>query len=278
MSELNDMTCGEMADVAAELALGVLTGRERAMAIAHLDRCDDCRESVRQLMATGEQLLELLPPAEPPAGFETRVLERIGLPAPAQGEARGADSYPQLISRRGSSAPARRGPATGGTRPRPDQHRAGPPSAPPAGPGGTRRPGRMRRLLAATAVGLAVIVAGLGGWRIGVGTAPAASSAAGPLMSASLLSATHQEVGEIYVYSGRSTWLYMSVDLGSGDEAVSCQVVGKDGQVSKIGSFQLADGYGSWGSPDPGNVGPLSGARIVSANGTVLATAAFATT
>jgi hypothetical protein len=98
------------------------------------------------------------------------------------------------------------------------------------------------------------------------------------LMSASLLSATHQEVGEIYVYSGRSTWLYMSVDLGSGDEAVSCQVVGKDGQVSKIGSFQLADGYGSWGSPDPGNVGPLSGARIVSANGTVLATAAFATT
>jgi hypothetical protein len=136
----------------------------------------------------------------------------------------------------------------------------------------------MRRVLATVAVGLAVIVAGLGGWRIGVGTAPAASSAAGPLMSASLLSATHQEVGEIYVYSGRSTWLYMSVDLGSGDEAVSCQVVGKDGQVSKIGSFQLADGYGSWGSPDPGNVGPLSGARIVSANGTVLATAAFATT
>ena len=37
MSELNDMTCEELADVAAELALGVLTGRERAMAIAHLD-------------------------------------------------------------------------------------------------------------------------------------------------------------------------------------------------------------------------------------------------
>jgi hypothetical protein len=282
MSELNDMTCAELADVAAELALGVLTGRERAMAIAHLDRCDECREHVRQLMATGEQLLELLPPAEPPAGFETRVLERLGLPAPAQGEARGEDNYPQLISRRGST-PARRGPARGGTRPRADrhsadQHRADPPSAPPAGPGGTRRPGRIRRVLAATAVGLAIIVAGLGGWRIGVGTAPAASSAAGPLKSASLLSATHQDVGDIYVYSGRSTWLYMSVDLGSGDEAVTCQVVGKDGQVSNVGSFQLADGYGSWGSPDPGNIGALSGARIVSANGTVLATAAFGTT
>src|SRR6201986_1941087 len=83
MSELNDMTCAELADVAAELALGVLTGRERAVAVAHLDQCDGCREDVRQLMATGEQLRELLPAVEPPAGFETRVLERLGLPVPA---------------------------------------------------------------------------------------------------------------------------------------------------------------------------------------------------
>ncbi len=94
MSELNDMTCAELADVAAELALGVLTGRERAVAIAHLDKCDACREDVRQLMATGEQLLELLPPAEPPAGFETRVLERLGLPVPAQAQSRGRQRIP----------------------------------------------------------------------------------------------------------------------------------------------------------------------------------------
>jgi hypothetical protein len=241
-------------------------------------------------MATGEQLLELLPPAEPPAGFETRVLARLGLPAPAEAEGKGEEhDYPRLVSEGGGN-PGHRGAAGGGTRPRADRPRAdrpradrpradrprgGQPSAPPAGPGGTRRPGRMRRVLATVAVGLAVIVAGLGGWRIGAGTAPAASSAAGPLKSASLLSATHQDVGDIYVYSGRSTWLYMSVDIGSGNAAVTCEVVGKDGQVSKIGSFQLADGYGSWGSPDPGNVGPLSGARIVSADGTVLATATF---
>ena len=296
MSELNDMTCGEMADVAAELALGVLTGRERAMAIAHLDKCDACREHVRQLMATGEQLLELLPPAEPPAGFETRVLARLGLPSPAEAEAReeGEDNYPRLIAQGGADR-GRRGRARDETRPlddrhrgdrhrgdRPradrhsgDQHRAGPPSAPPARPGGTRRPGRMRRLLATAAVGLAIIAAGLGGWRIGTGTGPAATSAAGPLKSASLVSATHQDVGDVYVYTGRSTWLYMSVEIGSGNEAVTCQVVGKDGQVANLGSFQLADGYGSWGSPDPGNIGPLSGARIVSADGTVLASATF---
>jgi hypothetical protein len=35
MSEHNDVTCADVHDVAAELALGVLTGRERAAAIAH---------------------------------------------------------------------------------------------------------------------------------------------------------------------------------------------------------------------------------------------------
>ena len=53
MSELNEMGCDEFTDVAAELALGVLTGRERAQAIAHLDHCDACRENVRQLTMTG---------------------------------------------------------------------------------------------------------------------------------------------------------------------------------------------------------------------------------
>ena len=36
MSELNSMSCAEFHDSAAELALGVLTGRERAEALAHL--------------------------------------------------------------------------------------------------------------------------------------------------------------------------------------------------------------------------------------------------
>ena len=273
MSELSDMTCAELADAAAELALGVLTGRERAVAVAHLSECDGCREDVRQLMATGEQLLELLPPAEPPAGFETRVLARLGLPSPAK-----EDTYPRLISR-GENSPKRRGATRGGARPGADQPNADRPNAdrtgaPPARPGGTRQAGRLRRALAATAMGVALFGAGLGGWRIGVGTS--ATSAAGQLASASLVSATHQNVGNIFLYSGTPRWLYMSVDMESGQETVTCQVVGTDGQVTTIGTFQLAGGYGAWGSPDPGNVGTLSGARLLSANGTVLATATFA--
>jgi len=90
MSEVNEMGCAEFADAAAELALGVLTGRERARALAHLDQCEACRENVRQLTVTGEELVGLLPAIEPPAGFETRVMERLGLgtPAPSPAPAR----------------------------------------------------------------------------------------------------------------------------------------------------------------------------------------------
>ncbi len=88
MSEVNDMGCAEFGDVAAELALGVLTGRERARALAHLERCDACREDVRLLTVTGEELVGLLPAIEPPAGFETRVMDRLGLAIPAPAPAR----------------------------------------------------------------------------------------------------------------------------------------------------------------------------------------------
>jgi hypothetical protein len=271
MSELDDMTCAEMDDVAAELALGVLTGRERALAVAHLNDCDACRESVRQLMATGEQLLELLPPAEPPAGFESRVLERLGLPASALGAAE-----PRLIQRP-AQAPRRRRPAGGGTRPatertdgdRPDSDRPG------AGPARPKRSKRLRRALAAVAVGLAVIVAGVGGWRIGAGTSPAASTAAGPLSTATLLSATHQDVGDVYLYSSGGRWMYMSVYLGSGDGRVKCQVISTNGDVTTVGSFRLTNGYGGWGTPAPTAAGTLKGAQLVSASGTVLASASF---
>jgi anti-sigma-K factor RskA len=81
MTEVNGMNCAEFADVAAELSLGVLTGRERADALAHLDDCDACAANARPL-TVGEQLIGLLSPREPPLGFETRVLERLGFAEP----------------------------------------------------------------------------------------------------------------------------------------------------------------------------------------------------
>ena len=50
-----------LGDVAAGLALGALTGRERAGAVAHLEKCPACRAHVQDLTRTATQLLALLP-------------------------------------------------------------------------------------------------------------------------------------------------------------------------------------------------------------------------
>ena len=134
----------------------------------------------------------------------------------------------------------------------------------------------MRRVLAAAAVGLAVIVAGLGGWRIGAGTAPAANSAAGPLTSASLLSATHQSVGQIFLYSGTSRWLYMSVDLEIGQRVrdLPGRRRGRAGDHDRV--VPAGRRVRRVGQPEPGEPREARrGARLVSADGTVLATATF---
>jgi hypothetical protein len=56
---------------------------------------------------------------------------------------------------------------------------------------------------------------------------------------------------------------------------VVCQVEGPDGHVTTIGSFRLTGGYGYWGSPDPATNGPLTGARLVTTTGAILAIATF---
>jgi hypothetical protein len=89
------------------------------------------------------------------------------------------------------------------------------------------------------------------------------------------LRAASQAVGKIYLYQGRPQWLYMSVNMPSGQETVICQVRDRGGHVTTVGSFRLTNGYGYWGSPAPGNPGSLTGARLVTPSGTVLATATF---
>lgn len=258
MSEMNEMSCAMLADVAAELALGVLTGRERADAIEHLDRCETCREDVRKLMATGDELLGLLPPAEPRPGFETRVLDRLGLLAPGLP----APSFPG----RAVTIPmvADRGLADR----RPSGHRR-----PPRRSGWTTS--RPRQLLAAAAVAIAIAGAGIGGWGMRVATTPAGAIAGASLSSATLMSTSHQRVGHVWASNSDGGLVIMSVDLEHGDELVTCQVIGSDGKVVDLGSDVLDHGYGSWYFALRGQSGSLSGARVVAQDGTVLATATF---
>jgi len=130
MRELTEMECGELAGVAAELGLGVLTGRERAEALAHLDRCQACRDSVRQLAMTGEDFLGLLPARQP----------RARIRDPGAGTDR-------------PGCPGRTRPAWQET-----------PFLPEAGPRGLRQVSRARQILAVTGAALAALRRPWAGW------------------------------------------------------------------------------------------------------------------
>ena len=91
----DDRRCEAIQDAIAELALGIASGDERVRVLEHAGRCPSCRRLLRDLSVLGDELLLLAPEHEPPAGFELRVLERIGRPA-----RRRRPTWPTLRGRR----------------------------------------------------------------------------------------------------------------------------------------------------------------------------------
>lgn len=77
------MTCAELDAVAAELSLDLLTGEQRAEALAHVAECAACRARVAELTAAADRIVQMIPGAEPSAGFEERVLDALGPPPAA---------------------------------------------------------------------------------------------------------------------------------------------------------------------------------------------------
>jgi hypothetical protein len=75
---MSSLSCAEAREVAPELALGVLGGAERAEALQHIDQCGPCRAVVAELTDAADALPLLAPEAEPPLGFERRMLARFG--------------------------------------------------------------------------------------------------------------------------------------------------------------------------------------------------------
>lgn len=73
---MSHLSCPDVEALAAELALGIAAGDDRAHALAHLARCPECRALVDEMSRAADSLLLVAPQAEPPIGFEARVLER----------------------------------------------------------------------------------------------------------------------------------------------------------------------------------------------------------
>ncbi len=73
------VNCAQLEELAAELALGTVSGAERAAALDHLAGCPTCRDLVEQLARVADSMLLLAPEVEPPPGFESQVLIRMGV-------------------------------------------------------------------------------------------------------------------------------------------------------------------------------------------------------
>ncbi|MGV9250355.1 hypothetical protein [Streptomyces sp. NPDC003697] len=243
----SDLTCEKLREIGAELALGVLSGRERAEAVSHLDRCAECREYVEHLTLVGDRLIGLLPGSEPPLGFETRVARRLTRAVPAR-EGRPRARVAGLVRRLR---------------------------------GGARR-ARLRTAAAVAALALAV---GFAGWGIGTAIEEATTSpppAAEPgLVTGELTSAKGpaRPAGEIYADPGWPGWIWMSVDLAAAGNPysgrVSCVLEHADGTTVRLGAFELRGGRGDWVTRALVDPSALTGARLIAADGTVLATTRF---
>jgi len=72
------LSCAEVRELAPELALGILGGAERAEVVLHVNGCARCQAYVAELTEAADAIPQLAPEAEPPPGFEMRVLHRLG--------------------------------------------------------------------------------------------------------------------------------------------------------------------------------------------------------
>lgn len=77
---MSPIGCAEVRELAPEMALGIIGGPQRADALQHASECGPCRALVGELSEAADALPLLAAEAEPPPGFEERVLSALKAP------------------------------------------------------------------------------------------------------------------------------------------------------------------------------------------------------
>jgi hypothetical protein len=222
-------SCAETAHALPELALGVLTGRDRAAALAHVESCSRCADELEQLARAADAVVRVAPELEPPVGFEVRLFSRMGV------------TEDELAAR--------------------------------------RRYPRPPTWLFASAAAVVALVVGLGiGWMASsspsgpTNAAVGTSTGQGPVTTAALKD-DGRTVGRVVTTGGSTPWMFMTLDGTSAQGTVTCEVVTDNGVTHVVGTFTAKNGYSTWGAPLPVSPHDVRRAQVVSAQGTVLATA-----
>ncbi len=240
---MGPMTCEQLHQVVPEVALGVLSGSERADALGHLQDCPACQVIVDEMARVSDALLFLAPEEDPPLGFENRVAAALGL----EGQPRARHSARRIsrirVTRRTWTI------------------------------GGSALAG-----VAACAAGLAVWLGGGSPAPSQSTSAPAQVAAPrGSVPSfkqATFRTSSGTAAGRVMAHSGRPSWVFMTVDEPGAEGWVVCDLETTTGTV-RLGRFDVYEGHGSWGAATPVAIGSLRGARLVADDGTVIASATF---
>jgi hypothetical protein len=95
------------------------------------------------------------------------------------------------------------------------------------------------------------------------------------LRTASFQSPAGQVVGQIVLYHGHPSWVYMNVDLPHSNGAVKCELHLANGEVVAAGTVQLHDGSGEFSQSIHMDAGEARGATLYDPSGAVVASAIF---
>ncbi len=83
MSERPTVTCAAFGEAAPALAVGTVAEPYRSELFTHAASCASCAAALADLSEVADGLLNLAPEVEPPVGFETRAVARMGHPPDA---------------------------------------------------------------------------------------------------------------------------------------------------------------------------------------------------
>jgi hypothetical protein len=96
------------------------------------------------------------------------------------------------------------------------------------------------------------------------------------LRTATFETPEHRAVGQIVVYRGNPSWVFMNVDVAGYDGRVVCMLRSDRGSTVAAGAFELHDGVGQFSRTLRVGFGRLRGARLVTPGGSLVGSATFA--
>jgi hypothetical protein len=96
------------------------------------------------------------------------------------------------------------------------------------------------------------------------------------LRTASFEAPSGQVAGQVVLYHGNPSWVFMNVDVPHSNKTVKCELHLANGQLVASGTVQLHHGSGEFSKSIQTDIGKVRGATLYDSSGAVVASAVFA--